>query len=90
MITKIINFLFSQHHFSSIKKQQATDQLHFFIDSNYWNVNEPLPYPHELSELLDCNDDITMYGLYRLVGAGVIFEGENGRLYIRTTSEESH
>lgn len=86
---KIISFLFRKHHLRLIKKQQATDELRFFIDSNYWNINEPLPHPHELSELLDYNEDITMHGLCRLIGAGVIFEDEDGRLYIRTTTEET-
>lgn len=88
---KIINFLLRKYYFSSIKKQQATDELHLFIDSNYWNINEPLPHPHELSELLNYNEDITAHGIYRLIGAGVIFQGEDGRIYIRTTfGEEEH
>ena len=85
----VIVFLFRKYFFGLIKKQQATDALRFFIDSNYWNVNEPLPHPHELSELLDFNEDITMHGLCRLIGAGVIFEGKDGRLYIRTATEET-
>lgn len=45
----VIVFLFRKYFFGLIKKQQATDALRFFIDSNYWNINEPLPHPHELS-----------------------------------------
>lgn len=67
--------------FSSIAKQQATDKLHLLIDSNYWSVNEPLPNAHELSELLDCDLYITTQVTYRLVDAGIIIKGQDGRLY---------
>lgn len=78
---RIKNLLLLKPYFSSIAKQQATDKLHLLIDSNYWSVNEPLPDAHELSELLDCDLDITTQVIYRLIGAGVIFKGQDGRFY---------